>query len=197
MALWKLASWLGRSVLPLMESTSVLVESVASLSNKAHTSVPTPKVQEPEKEAKRQWQRLVGPHSPPPLTLLFGWAGSTDKNLVKYSKIYLDQGCTTAYMILPYNLIFRQTEEVPEVMSEVVNQLEKAGIRERPLLVHCLSDTGVLCYQGLHVATQGKLNVCGVVWDSCPGPKPSNDIPRLPVILMMMMVIMVIINLRQ
>ena len=52
------------------------------------TQVLTPRVQEPEK--KRQ-EGVVGPYGPPPLTLLFGWAGSTDKNLVKYSKIYLNQ----------------------------------------------------------------------------------------------------------
>ena len=77
----------------------------------------------------------------------------------------------------------------------------KVGIRERPLLVHCLSDTGIMCYQvfwgfqryvarnapragfnfssqGLQLATRGKLDVRGVVWDSCPGPRPEITIPR-------------------
>ena len=54
-----------------------------------NAQVLTPRVQEPEK--KRQEPGAVGPYGPPPLTLLFGWAGSTDKNLAKYSKIYLNQ----------------------------------------------------------------------------------------------------------
>merc|ERR1711974_300853 len=79
--------------------------------------------------------------------------------------------------------IFRVTEEVPEVMSEVVDQLEEVGIRERPLLVHCLSDTGIMCYQGLQLATRGKLDVRGVVWDSCPGPRPEITVPRVAALL--------------
>ena len=52
------------------------------------TQVLTPKVQEPE---RRQRRGVVGPYGPPPLTLLFGWAGSNEKNLAKYSNIYLNQ----------------------------------------------------------------------------------------------------------
>jgi len=186
MAVSKLAARLGRKVLPL-ESTSgpisFPVEGSTALSNKAYTSVLTPKVQEPEKSERRQQRGVVGPYGPPPLTLLFGWAGSNDKNLAKYSNIYLNQGCTTAQMTLPTSHIFRVTEEVPEVMSEVVDQLEEVGIRERPLLVHCLSDTGIMCYQGLQLATRGKLDVRGVVWDSCPGPRPEITIPRVAALL--------------
>jgi len=183
MAVSKLAARLGRKVLPL-ESTSGPISFPVEgpkLSNKAFTSVLTPRVQEPEK--KREQRGAVGPYGPPPLTLLFGWAGSNDKNLAKYSKIYLNQGCTTAHMTLPTSHIFRVTEEVPEVMSEVVDQLEEVGIRERPLLVHCLSDTGIMCYQGLQLATRGKLDVRGVVWDSCPGPRPEITVPRVAALL--------------
>ena len=41
---------------------------------------------------------MVGPYGPPPLTLLFGWAGSTDRNLLKYSDIYLKQ--VTTFLLL-------------------------------------------------------------------------------------------------
>merc|ERR1711971_482618 len=166
-----------------MGSTSGLISFPVegpALSNKAYTPVLTPRVQEPPKSERRG---VVGPYGPPPLTLIFGWAGSTDKNLVKYSKIYLNQGCTTAHMTLPTSHIFRVTEAVPEVMSEVVHQLEEVGVRERPLLVHCLSDTGIMCYQGLQLATRGKLDVRGVVWDSCPGPRPEITIPRVAALL--------------
>ena len=51
----------------------------------------TPRVQEPERSGSRGRKGVVGPYGPPPLTLLFGWAGSTDRNLLKYSDIYLKQ----------------------------------------------------------------------------------------------------------
>ena len=35
-----------------------------------------------------------------------------------------------------------------------------------------------LFLQGLQLATRGKLDVRGVVWDSCPGPRPEITIPR-------------------
>lgn len=187
MALSKLGARLGRKVLPLEANSGVIsfpIEGPATLSsNKACKQVLTPRVQEPERSGSRGRKGVVGPYGPPPLTLLFGWAGSTDRNLLKYSDIYLKQGCTTAHMTLPTSHIFRVTEEVPEVMSEVVDQLEEVGIRERPLLVHCLSDTGIMCYQGLQLATRGKLDVRGVVWDSCPGPRPEITVPRVAALL--------------
>ena len=56
-----------------------------------------PRVQEPPKSERKG---VVGPYGPPPLTLLFGWAGSTDKNLVKYSKIYLNQVSIVDYTMI-------------------------------------------------------------------------------------------------
>ena len=46
----------------------------------------------------------------------------------------------------------RDTGEVPEVMSLVWQQLEEAGLADRHLFIQCLSDTGVMCYQGLDIA---------------------------------------------
>jgi len=68
-----------------------------------------------------------------PLALVFGWAGSSSRNLGKYSGIYLDQGIATAQLTLPSSYIFGNTEAVPEVMAGVVDQLEEVGVRERPL----------------------------------------------------------------
>jgi len=126
----------------------------------------------------------AGPWGPPPLALLFGWAGASHRNLAKYSNIYLDQGCTTAQLTLPTRHVFRETEQIPEVMSEMVDQLESVGVRERPLVIHCLSDTGAMCYQGLDLATRGaKLDIRGVVWDSSPGPYPEITLPCVAALL--------------
>ena len=84
-----------------------------------------------------------------PLSFLFGWAGANHKNLSKYSDIHLGRGHTTAQLLLPTNFVFRHTEQVPELMMTVLEHLVKSGvsISERPVYVHCLSDTGVMCYQ--------------------------------------------------
>ena len=49
-------------------------------------------------------------------------------------------------------MVCRDTAEVPEVMSLVWEQVQEAGLSDRQLFIHCLSDTGVMCYQGLDIA---------------------------------------------
>lgn len=117
-----------------------------------------------------------------PVVLLFGWAGASFKNLGKYAKLYQKAGCFTAQFILPTRHIFRDTTEVPELMWLVWQKLEEAQLADRQLFIHCLSDTGVMCYQGLDIALarQGVTpNRGGVVWDSCPGPYPECNMARV------------------
>jgi len=157
----------------------VIVEGNSSDASTGHREGPevSPVVCQPSARGFYPW-------GPPPLTLLFGWAGASHKNLAKYSGIYQSQGCTTAQVTLPTRHVFRDTAELPEVMSSVVSQLECVGVRERPLVVHCLSDTGAMCYQGLDLATAGqRLDIRGVVWDSCPGPRPVITIPCVAALL--------------
>ena len=72
-------------------------------------------MQEPPKSERKG---VVGPYGPPPLTLLFGWAGSTDKNLVKYSKIYLNQVSTVAgyTMIIAIHIAVK-------IIGKIISQL--------------------------------------------------------------------------
>jgi len=123
-----------------------------------------------------------------PIVLLFGWGGASHKNLSKYSSIYLGAGFTTVQYILPTRHIFRDTAQIPEVMGNLLMQLEKVDIYDRPVYVHCLSDTGVMCYQGMDVSTKQsskmkRLNIRGVVWDSCCGPRPEVTLSRVIALL--------------
>lgn len=72
--------------------------------------------------------------------------------------------------------LFRDTEAVPDIMARLLARLQtELGIISRPVVIHCLCDTGVICYQGLAVALRRAglaLDIRGVVWDSCPGPYP-------------------------
>jgi len=124
-----------------------------------------------------------------PIVLLFGWGGASHKNLSKYSTIYLGAGFTAVQYILPTRHIFRDTAQIPELMGNLLMQLDKLDIYDRPVYVHCLSDTGVMCYQGMDVAIKEsskmkRLNIRGVVWDSCCGPRPEVTLSRVIALLL-------------
>jgi hypothetical protein len=123
-----------------------------------------------------------------PVVLLFGWGGENHKNLSKYADIYLGAGFTTIQYILPTRNIFRDTAQIPELMGNLLIQLEKVDIHDRPVYIHCLSDTGVMCYQGMDVVRRQsskmkRMNICGVVWDSCCGPRPEMTLTRVMALL--------------
>eukprot|EP00092_Neocalanus_flemingeri_P032431 GFUD01035272.1.p1 GENE.GFUD01035272.1~~GFUD01035272.1.p1 ORF type:complete len:333 (-),score=52.26 GFUD01035272.1:207-1205(-) len=115
-----------------------------------------------------------------PLVIILGWAGATHKNLSKYSQVYRERGCGTLQYILPTRFIFRHTEQVHEAVDDITRYLKKRGL-STPIAIHCLSDTGVMCFQGLSISSVINgfpLHPHGIVWDSCPGPRPHVTIPR-------------------
>ena len=119
-----------------------------------------------------------------PIVLLFGWAGANHKNLGKYSTIYEEAGFTTIKYILSTRHIFRDTHQVPELMGKLIEQIGKGDLVGRPLYIHCLSDTGTMCYQGFNIANRKSniiksLAIEGIIWDSCPGPYPEVTLSRV------------------
>jgi len=115
-----------------------------------------------------------------PLVLLFGWEDSSHHSMAKYSEIYREAGCTTVQYILPVKYIFDYTEKVPELMKSFLIKLQdEEEIHKRPVYIHCLSDTGLMCYKGLQIENQRRksmldngesLNINGVVFDSSAEP---------------------------
>ena len=88
-------------------------------------------------------ERFKGiPEDKRPLVLLCGWAGSTPKNLHKYSEIYHRAGCITLDYNLPSRFVFTETCEVPHIARELLKVIEAAQLLERPLMLHLMSDTG-------------------------------------------------------
>jgi len=115
-----------------------------------------------------------------PLVLIFGLAGATHKNLSKYSDVYRELGCDTLQYILPTRFIFKHSDQTHEAVEDVARYLRRRGVSS-PLLIHCLSDTGVMTFQGLSIASMihgAPFYPQGIVWDSCPGPRPKVTIPR-------------------
>lgn len=119
-----------------------------------------------------------------PVAIIFGWGGSSHKNVSKYSKIYHKAGCITVQYILATRHLFRDTEQIPDIMENILQQLDELDLLHHPFFIHCLCDTGVMCYQGLHIAMARcniDLDIQGVVWDSCPGPYPEVTFVRYTV----------------
>ena len=90
-------------------------------------------------------------------------------------------------MIL-FRHIFRDTEQIPSLMASVYSStLSSRGLTNRPIFIHCLSDTGVMSYQGLSAALADlgniKMDIRGVVWDSCMAPYPQVTLPRVMALL--------------
>jgi len=116
-----------------------------------------------------------------PQVVLFGWAGASPKNLAKYGELYSEIGCPTVQYILPTRFIFRHTEQAFEAVADVLDQIDPG----RKTVVHCLSDTGVLSFQGLSIAASfagSDFKPAGIIWDSCPGPRPHVTMPRMVVL---------------
>ena len=60
---------------------------------------------------------------------------------------------STLQYILPPRFIFRHSEQAHEAVADVAKHLRMRGV-STPLLVHCLSDTGCMSFQGLSIGTE-------------------------------------------
>ena len=53
--------------------------------------------------------------------------------------------------MLPSRHVFLDTAQTPHLMDHILPQLDsQLDIFNRPIYIHCLSDTGVMCYQESH-----------------------------------------------
>jgi len=82
------------------------------------------------------------PEEKRPLVLLFGWAGASQKNLLKYSDLYNRAGCYTLGYNLPSRFVFTITSEIPHLTTEILKIVESADLLNRPIFLHLMSDTG-------------------------------------------------------
>ncbi len=82
-----------------------------------------------------------------PLVLVFGWAGSSEKNLDKYCALHRRAGCHTLGYRLPSRFILNCTADVPHVARRLLYEIKREGMIDRPMFLHSMSDTGryILC----------------------------------------------------
>ena len=81
----------------------------------------------------------------------------TRYNTAQYSTVQY----STLQYILPPRFIFRHSEQAHEAVADVAKHLRMRGV-STPLLVHCLSDTGCMSFQGLSIGTEVALH-----WHCC------------------------------
>ena len=132
-------------------------------------------------EIEKKFRGAIRKEEERPLVFIFGWAGSTEKNLDKYAEIYRKAGCDTLSYILPTRFIFSCTAEVPHLSRRLLDIVDKEGLAKRPVFFHNLSDTGLMAYQGVDKVcreARRNLDIKGSILDSCPGPRPKASLPR-------------------
>ena len=87
--------------------------------------------------------------------------------------MYRELGCGTLQYILPTRFIFRHSEQAHEAVADVAKYLRGRGV-STPLLVHCLSDTGCMSFQGLSIGTEVALLLLRG-FSQCPEKAPTSD----------------------
>ena len=105
-----------------------------------------------------------------PLVLIFGWAGSSLRNLSKYADLYKEAGCLTLCYTLPSRFNLDRNGKVPYLTSKLLDEIKARNLHQHPVILHLLSDTGSLTHQGLDVSMRSvdsMLDIRGSVLDSC------------------------------
>ena len=112
-----------------------------------------------------------------PTVVLFGYAGSPKKNLVKYEQLYSDLGYKSISTILPHSYTYEyDLEGIRGCATKVLDTIDKNGVDD--IVVHTFSNNGVMMYQHLYylLEEQNRLNMFkGLIMDSGPGPMGWRD----------------------
>ena len=110
------------------------------------------------------------------IVILFGWSGSTQKLLSKYSKIYQERKMSTIQMI-QFLKIDREAKSVDFLLKSIEEEFDfKNSKEEFSIFFHVMSNGGLFNYmkalklmQTTNEFKHWKSLVKGVVFDSCPG----------------------------
>merc|ERR1719342_901216 len=105
--------------------------------------------------------------------LLFGYAGSSFRQLEKHSLMYNKLGYTTLSCILPQNYLFHfEVPKIVECSKQVLERVKKENINEIATIT--FSNNGAALYQHLSQLilqdNNQEIRILGAVFDSGPGP---------------------------
>jgi len=125
------------------------------------------------------WQnnptKTISPSSP--TVVLFGYAGSPQKNLAKFDQLYAELGYRTISSVLPHKYTYEyDIDSIRACATQVLSRIDNE--KADNLVVHTFSNNGVLMYQHLYylLKEQKRLDVLkGVIMDSGPGPMGWRD----------------------
>uniref|UniRef100_A0A914V9J7 Transmembrane protein 53 n=1 Tax=Plectus sambesii TaxID=2011161 RepID=A0A914V9J7_9BILA len=109
-----------------------------------------------------------------PLVFVFGWAGSKDSHIAKYSKIYEDNGLTTIRYVTPIRWLEGGVPG-PDLSRPLLTAFEELQAAEREIIFHLFSMNGCIMFSSLWQALEQTPNgskiknqLKGIVFDSCP-----------------------------
>ncbi|XP_050302237.1 transmembrane protein 53 isoform X2 [Anthonomus grandis grandis] len=109
-----------------------------------------------------------------PVVILFGWAGSKDKYLSKYSQVYEEKGLITLRYTAPVKWLFVKRDHISIIGQKLVKLLFELNFDNHPIFVHCFSNGGAFLYQNFSTAinyNDKPLELKGVIFDSAPGKR--------------------------
>lgn len=117
-----------------------------------------------------------------PLVFVLGWAGCTDRQLSKYSKIYEERGCITIRYSAPGEYILFDPEKIRPLASKLLDLVSEMSLESSPIFFHCFSNSGATVYQCMVEAMANEKQyegmaerVMGQVFDSAPGKRTANS----------------------
>lgn len=124
-----------------------------------------------------------------PVVCIFGWTGSHDKNLVKFSQIYTDLGYHTIRISPSFGMVFATRPDKHKDYTEKLLHLmrDQYGLAENKIFVHIISNAGACVFlqnvidmhDSVYVSNDQALDVkavsffgknqVGTLFDSCVG----------------------------
>ncbi|XP_071482254.1 transmembrane protein 53-like [Diadema antillarum] len=111
-----------------------------------------------------------------PVVFLLGWYNADDKELAKYSAIYMSEGYVTIRYVLPGEYLFEgKLGGVHSVAEKVLEAFFDLGLEENPIFFHLFSNGGTYIYRAVTEILNGRdpgqfaaLKIGGVIFDSAP-----------------------------
>ncbi|CAG7817541.1 unnamed protein product [Allacma fusca] len=107
------------------------------------------------------------------LVVLLGWSGAREKQLAKYSEIYLKRGYIIVRCIIPAKVTYSDVEKLPLLANEIVGGLREHNLIWHPIFFHVFSNGGALLFSYIirEIGLQknpADFDIRGTIFDSGP-----------------------------
>lgn len=103
--------------------------------------------------------------------LIFGWWGSTARNLNRYVRLHQDLGATAIEMVPCKSMDMSKTAKLPRIAQQAAKAcLELPGGARLPIVLHVFSNGGMVQYLNFFKShPELRSDVAAAIFDSTPG----------------------------